>query len=259
MRYFRFSLLVLAMVSFVIPAFAQVGDHAGEEPDARTIIARMDERMRGDASFVEMRMTIERPRYTREITLKSWSLGADYSLILITAPARDEGTVYLKREREIWNYIPSVNRTIKLPPSMMSQSWMGSDFTHDELVRESSVVDDYTHRIVRTETYQDRQVWVVELTPKPQSPVVWGKVLVWVTHEGYMQLRVENFDQQGRQVNTMLLSEIKTMGGRELPTRFELVPHDNPDQRTVMQYIQADFAIQLDPSFFTRQRMERIR
>jgi hypothetical protein len=119
---------------------------AQENLDAKTIIQRSDEKLKGKTNTAELKMTIVRPSWTREMTMKSWSKGTDYSLILVTAPARDKGTAFLKRDKEIWNWQPTIDRTIKLPPSMMMQSWMGSDFTNDDLVRESSMVEDYTHK-----------------------------------------------------------------------------------------------------------------
>jgi outer membrane lipoprotein-sorting protein len=219
----------------------------------------MEEVMRGESSYAEMTMTIERPRYEREVSMRAWAKGEDYSLILITAPARDQGTSFLKRRNEIWNYIPNVDRTIKMPPSMMSQSWMGSDFTNDDLVRESSTVDDYEHRILREEEYNGRDAWVLELIPKPETPVAWGKVLIWVDQEEYLQLRVENYDQRDRLANTMEFEEIRELGGRQIPSRMVLTPADRPAQRTILTYGDLEFNIDLDPSFFTQQNMRRVR
>ena len=122
--------------------------------DAREIIQRAEDKLRGASSFSEMKMTVVRPDWSREVTMKSWSIGRDFSLILITGPARDKGVAFLKREREIWNWQPTIDRTIKMPPSMMMQSWMGSDFTNDDLVRESSILRDYNHELVGTETIE---------------------------------------------------------------------------------------------------------
>lgn len=233
--------------------------HTANAQSATEIIDRMEEVMRGESSYAEMTMTIERPRYTREVGMKAWALGNDYSLILITSPARDQGTTYLKRENEIWNYVPNINRTIKMPPSMMSQSWMGSDFTNDDLVRESSTKDDYEYSILREEVYNERQSWVLELIPKPDTPIVWGRVLMWVDKEHFIQLKVENYDQQDEQVNTIEFSEIGQMDGRIFPAKMILSPADNPDQRTILEYQELEFDIDIDPSFFTQQNMRRIR
>lgn len=246
------SAAIIGMLMFAAPAVMSAQD-AGE------IIERMEEMMRGESSEAEMTMTIERPRYTRDVSMKAWALGEDYSLILITAPARDQGTTFLKRRNEIWNYVPNIDRTIKMPPSMMSQSWMGSDFTNDDLVRESSTVDDYEHRVLREEVYNGREAWVLELIPKPDTPIVWGKVLMWVDKEHYIQLKVENYDQRDELANTIEFSEIGEMGGRVFPAKMTLTPADKPEQRTIMEYERLEFDVNLNESFFTQQNMRRVR
>ena len=225
--------------------------------NASEIIEQVDQKMRGESSYAEMTMTIVRPRYTREVSMRAWSLGDDYSLIKITEPARDEGTAYLKRENEIWNYVPNIDRTIKMPPSMMSQSWMGSDFSNDDLVRESSITEDYEHSILREDTLRGRESWVLELIPKPDAAVVYGKVLLWVDKEEYIQLRVEKYDQQGELANTLELTDIREMGGRLLPAKLTLSPADKPDHKTIMEYREIEFNISPDESFFSLQNMRR--
>ncbi len=228
--------------------------------DAAEIIEKMDERMRGDSNYAEMTMTIERPRYSRDVSMRSWSYGSDYSLIVITAPARDEGTAFLKRDNEIWNYVPNIDRTIKMPPSMMSQSWMGSDFTNDDLVRESSTVEDYEHRIVESDAeIEGRSAWVIELIPKPETPIVWGKVLIWVDKQEFIQLRVENFDQGDELANHIEFSDLREFDNRLIASKMILIPADKPDQRTIMNYDDLQFEIDIDESFFTQQNMRRIR
>ncbi len=249
------STILLSIVAFSV----MVSPNQTHGQSAEEIIQRMEQNMRGESSYVEMTMTIQRPRYTRDVSMKSWALGDDFSLILITAPARDQGTTFLKRKNEIWNYVPSIDRTIKMPPSMMSQSWMGSDFTNDDLVRETSIVDDYDQRILRTETYQDLETWVIEMIPHPDTPVVWGKVLVWVAKEGYLQLRVENYDQNNELANTLTLDNIREMGGRTIPIRLTLIPADRPEQKTILEYKEMQFNVELSENFFTQQNMRRVR
>ncbi len=228
--------------------------------NAAEIIEIMDEKMRGDSNYAEMTMTIERPRYTRDVSMRSWSLGNDFSLIVITAPARDQGTAFLKRDSEIWNYVPNIDRTIKMPPSMMSQSWMGSDFTNDDLVRESSTVEDYVHRIVESDAeLEGREAWIIELIPKPETPVVWGKVLIWVDKEEFIQLRVENYDQSDELANHIEFTDLREFDNRMIASKLILIPADKPDQRTIMTYDELQFDIDIDESFFTQQNMRRIR
>lgn len=244
----------LPFLAFLLLTAGSVYSQSAEE-----IINKMEEVMRGESSYAEMTMTIERPRYKREMSMKAWALGEDFSLILITEPARDRGTTFLKRENEIWNYVPNIDRTIKMPPSMMSQSWMGSDFTNDDLVRESSTLEDYEHSILRKETLDGRETWVLELIPKPESAIVWGKVLIWVDREHYIMLKEENYSQRGELANTLNFTEIEEMDGRVFPTRIILTPADKPDQRTVMKYNTLEFDIDIDPGFFTQQNMRRVR
>ncbi len=227
--------------------------------DTAQILRNMEDVMRGNSSYAEMTMTIVRPRFEREISLRSWAYGNDFSLILITAPARDEGTVFLMRENDIWNYDPRIDRTTRLPSSMMSQSWMGSDFTNDDLIRDSDILDDYEHRLVRTEEIDGREAYVIELIPKPDTPIVWGKVKMWVSKGDYLQLRVENYDQRNELANTMVLDQIMEMGGRTIPTRFTVEPVGRSNEKTVLVYRNLEFDIDIDQSFFTRANMQRVR
>ena len=132
----------------IISAFIGWSFHQDEGLDAKEIVRKADQKMQGNSSKAEMVMKIVRPDWTREVGMKAWALSRKNSLILITNPARDKGTAFLKRDKEIWNWQPRIDRVIKLPPSMMMQSWMGSDFTNDDLVKESSITEDYTHKII---------------------------------------------------------------------------------------------------------------
>lgn len=226
---------------------------------ATEIIQRMDEKVRGTSNKSEMKMTIVRPDWQREVTMKGWALGTEYSLILITGPARDKGQAFLKRDNEMWNWQPSIDRVVKLPPSMMLQSWMGSDFTNDDLVKESSVVKDYTHELEPDTVINNTKVYKIILTPNPDAPVVWGKIVCYVDKKEYNQLLVKYYDEDGYLVNTMVLSEIKEMGGRVLPTKLEMIPADNPRQKTVIEYMNQEFNIGLKDEFFSMQNMKRVR
>lgn len=232
---------------------------ASHAQDATEIIRKVDQKMRGNSSRSEMTMKIIRPEWEREISMKGWSLGTEYSLVLVTAPARDQGTAFLKRDKEIWNWQPTIDRVVKLPPSMMTQSWMGSDFTNDDLVRESSIVYDYTHHIRGDSIINGREVWKIELLPKEDAAVVWGRIEVYVSREDYIELLIRYYDEDDYLVNTMILSEIKEMDGRLIPTRMDMIPEDNPDQRTVIIYDDIAFDVEIDQDFFSIQNMKRIR
>lgn len=227
--------------------------------DIKEIVRQADEKFRGTSSQGEMTMIIERPTWSREVTMKSWSLGNEYSLIYITAPAKEKGQVFLKRQKEMWNWVPNIERMIKIPPSMMMQSWMGSDFTNDDLVRESSVVKDYTHKLLGEDIVNGYKCYKAELKPLDDAPVVWGKVLMWISKDELHWLKGEYYDEDGYLVNTEILSDIKKMDDRIMPTRMEMIPADEPGNKTILIFKNMKFNIKMDESFFSQQNMKRIR
>jgi len=255
MNYQSGSTLILILLLLI---FAPSGVSA-QEPDATTIIEKMTAAMYGDSSYAEMVMRIERPRYTREIALRAWTKDRNYSLIFITAPARDRGTVYLMRDRDIWTYDPRIDRITRLPSSMLAQSWMGSDFSNDDLIRDSDPVRDYHHQLLHKEAYQGDETYVIDMIPRPDTPIVWGRVRVWVSSTNYLQLRAEHYDQRDDLVNTMTFEQIARFGERYVPTRVTVIPADKQHERTVLTYQDVSFDIEIDDDFFSRATMQRLR
>ena len=249
---------LLLFLSFFLLTTAMTPVQA-QDLTAREIIKRSDEKMRGESSRGEMKMTIIRPTWTREMSMKMWSLGDDYSLILVTAPARDKGTAFLKRDKEIWNWQPTIDRVIKLPPSMMMQSWLGSDFTNDDLIRESSILEDYEHRLFGSEVIDGRDCYQIEMIPKEEAAVVWGKVIVWIDKVEFIQLKTEFYDEDDYLVNTMLGKEIKDLGGKQLASVLEVIPADEEGHMTRIEYVSLEFDIAIEESFFSVQNMKRVK
>jgi len=226
---------------------------------ADEIIKKADDKNRGLSSQGTLTMTVIRPEWTRTITMNSWSKGKDYSIVIITAPAKDKGQVFLKIKTEMWNWVPSIDKTIKLPPSMMLQSWMGSDFTNDDLVKQSSIVVDYSHKLIGEEKVRDQDCYKLELTPLPDAAVVWGKVIFWVTKNGFDQWMVEYYDEDNKLVSTSNSFDLEQMGDRIIPTRIEITPKNKKGQKTVLHIDQMKFNIKLDESFFSQQNMKKIK
>ncbi len=226
---------------------------------ATEIVMEADRKVKGLSSEAEMTIRIVRPTWKREISLKTWSKGDEYALILVTAPAKDKGMVSLKRDREVWNWIPSIERTIKLPPSMMTQSWMGTDFTNDDLVKQSSIVTDYSHKLEKDTVIEGYTCHTIVMTPKPDAAVVWGKIVICISKKEFMQLRAEYYDEEGYLINVMNGSNIKTIGGKLLPAEMEMIPMDKPGQKTVLIYDKLVFDIPIQESFFTVQNMKTVR
>jgi len=223
------------------------------------IIKKADEKFRGNSSKGELTMIIERPTWSRTVSMKNWTLGNEYSLIYITAPAKEKGQVFLKREREMWNWVPNIERMIKIPPSMMMQSWMGSDFTNDDLVSESSLVEDYNHKLLGEEKIEGYDCYKIELIPHDDAPVVWGKLMMWVSKEEYHWLKAEYYDEENYLVKTEVMSDIKKMDDRVMPTRLEMIPEDEEGHKTILIFENMEFNIDLKESFFSQQNMKRIR
>jgi outer membrane lipoprotein-sorting protein len=226
---------------------------------AKEIIQKADEKSRGLSSKGEMTMSIVRPDWSRTVSMKAWSKGNDYFMILVTAPAKDKGQVFLKRKTDMWNWVPSIDKLIKLPPSMMMQSWMGSDFTNDDLVKESSLVKDYTQKLLGKEKVRDMDCYKIELIPLPDASVVWGKILMWITVDGFNMWKNEYYDEDMEHVSTENAYDIKKMGDRELPTRMEMIPEAKKGNKTILVINTMTFNIPLEESFFSQQNMKMIR
>jgi len=227
---------------------------------AAEIVRKADEKFNGEkSSIMMMSMTIIRPTWQRTVEFKNWSLGRTYALTLITAPAKDVGQTFLKRGTEMWSWNPAINRLIKFPPSMMSQGWMGSDYTNDDILKESSVVNDYTHEIIGEETIDGRLCYKIKMAAKADADVVWGQQIRWIDKKDFLVLRTELYDEEGLLVRTEKGSEIKTMDGRAIPTRLELVPAEEPGNKTLVDIKDIKFNVQISESFFSQQNMKNLR
>lgn len=226
---------------------------------AREWVERSEQHMRGASSEVTLLIRTVRPSWTREMRVKAWQKGNEFSMILVEAPSRDKGIVFLKRGKEVWNWIPSIEKVIKLPPSMMSQSWMGTDFSNDDLVRESSILRDYQHRIMGDTLIQGRDCVLINMDPLPEAPVVWGRLVVAIDRKDLIQLHVRFYDEEGALVNIMNGFDVKLLGGRSLPSRFEMIPMDKKNQRTEMVYEKVVFDRPIVEAFFTPDNMRNLR
>ena len=235
------------------------GVQAQDNPTAKEIIDKANQLMRGNSSYAEMTMKIIRPKWERTLSFKAWAKGTDLSLIYITEPAKEKGQVFLKRDKEMWNWVPSIERMIKIPPSMMMQSWMGSDFTNDDLVKESSMADDYNQKLLGYEVIEGYNCYKIELIPHEDAAVVWGKVIMWISKDELHWLKAEFYDEDGYLVNTEILSDIKKMDDRVMPTRLEMIPADEEGHKTIMIFNKIDFDVDIKESFFSQQNMKRIR
>ncbi len=249
---------ILIVFILILGLFAR-NSFAQENISAAEIIKKADEKTRGKTNTSIMDMEIIRPTWKRSISMKSWGRGMDFSMTYITAPAKDKGQVFLKRKTEMWNWMPSIGRMIKIPASMMSQGWMGSDYTNDDILKESSIVIDYHHKIVGEEKVENFDSYIIEMIPKEDAAVVWGKVYKWVTKEEYIQIKSEYYDEDDELVKSDFAYDFKKMDGRLIPTRIEIVPANEEGKKTVVYIKDIKFDVDLPESFFSQQKMKKVR
>ena len=247
----------MRLTTFIL--FGLMAITATAQPSAKDIVTRADAKMRGESSYQEITMEIVRPKWQRTISMKVWSKGRDYALIKITAPAKDKDAGYLKRKNELWNWRPSIDRMIKMSSSVMGQSWMDSDFTNDDMVRESSIVFDYSHRLLGEEKIREFNCYKIELIPLENAAVVWGKVIVWIDKTGYNIVRSENYDEAMELAQTSEGFDLKTFGDRSILTRTELTPADKKGFKTIMVVDKAQFNQPIADTFFSQQNLKTIR
>ncbi|NLD91320.1 MAG: outer membrane lipoprotein-sorting protein [Fibrobacter sp.] len=252
---------MLRKLSILLVCLFAVESLPAQQPqiDATELISKADAKRRGKSSTGAMTMTVERPGWSRTVALKTWTLGTDYSLILITAPAKEKGQAFLKRKNEMWSFVPSIDRIIKMPSSMMGQSWMGSDFTNDDLLKESSFTKDYHHRVLGSEDLAIGPCWKVEMVPLENAAVVWGKLLVWVTKKDDNFVKIERYDEDGEMISTEICDAIRMVDDREIPTHMVMTPGDKPGNHTSLTIDTMDFDSPLSEAFFSQQNMKRVR
>lgn len=255
MKYLKFFIL-----TFCLLAAAPLSVPAEELIDGKEIIRRMELLIRGETSVGIYEMSIKDPNWQRTLKLKVWeSRKENKTFIRILAPSKEEGIGTLKIELEMWNYLPRVERTIKIPPSMMMQPWMGSDFTNDDLVKQSSIVEDYSHTVIGKEKIDGFDSYQVEAIAKPDAPVVWGKILYWVRVGDFIPLRQEFYSEKGELIRVMSFKDIKEMGGRVLPTYWQMVPVKKKDRMTSLRIIEVEFDISLSEEIFSLRNLKRVR
>jgi hypothetical protein len=241
----RTRTLSLVLGLFSAPTLAH-----GQE-SARDIIDRVDRIMRGESSHGVATMEVVTENWDRSMTMEVWSLGTEYSLIRITAPNKEAGTATLKAGDDIWNYLPRVDRSIKIPASLMMGAWMGSHFTNDDLVKESRLIEDYDIEIEFEGERDGVEIWEFVLTPKPEAPVVWGRINYEVRKDDLMPTWARYYDEDGALVRTMTFSDYRMMGGRLVPAAMDMLPEDKPGERTSVRYSEMQFEIEIDESFFS--------
>ena len=229
---------------------------APAQPDVEALLQHLDDLYRSKSSDARIEIAVTTARSTRHMRLRAWTRGEEEVLVVIEAPAREAGTATLRVGSNLWNYLPRIARTIRVPPAAMLGSWMGTDFTNDDLVKESSLRKDFAARIDRRS--ETPAGWWLTLDVKPGVVGRWARIALLVSDER-LPMEERHYDRKGRLARTMHFDDVKVLGGRRLPARIALVPADTPGQGTEMRYLDVRFDVPLSDDTFSLSRLEQIR
>ena len=240
------------LLALMLPAFlAQpVAQESKTKLDVQKIIREIDQLYRSNSSFAEFEMEIVTPHWQRTLAMKAWSMGMDKTFIRITAPKKEKGVGTLRIESEMWNYLPKTNKVIKVPPSMMMSSWMGSDFTNDDLVKEFSLFEDYSYEQILPENVEEGLIYV-NCIPREDLPVVWGNVIIAARENDHIPVRQEYYDEEGELMRVLNYSDIKTFSGRTIPATMEMVPQHKEGHKTIIRYLKLELDHKIDEETFS--------
>ncbi|MCE2401848.1 outer membrane lipoprotein-sorting protein [Candidatus Poribacteria bacterium] len=251
------GLITCCFLMFVITVNVFTADHVTAS-NVEEIIKNIDQLYRSKTSHADMEMHIVTPHYERTLKMLIWTKGTDKTFIRITAPKKEQGVATLRIGNEMWNYLPKVNKTMKISPSMMMGSWMGSDFTNDDLVKESSMLDDYTYQLITPED-ASADLLYVQLIPKEDTSIVWGKIIAAVRATDYIPVWQHFYDEKGKLMRVLNFKEIKTFGRKTIPSVMEMIPQNKGGHKTVVRWLSATFDSNVDDKIFTRRNLQKRR
>jgi hypothetical protein len=236
----------VALAALLIPSAR------AEDVDIIAILTQVDDAMRGEASSSTITMEVKTKRFERSMSMQSWSQGTERSLIRLLSPAKDAGVATLKVDKNLWNYLPNTDRTMKVPGAMMSGAWMGSHLSNDDLVRETRFSEDYACTLAA----QDEASLSIACTPNPDAPVVWGRVDVKATPAG-VPIEQVFYDEDGEKIRTLGFSDVETIGARQVPMTMLVTPHDKPGEFTKLTFSDMVFDPEIPAGLFTLQSLKR--
>ncbi len=259
----RFTLDIFALCGLVLIFLVAIQSPLWAEAqkadlDVKAIIKAVDELYRSQTSHADIEMQIVTPHWERTLSLAIWTKEMDKTFILIKSPKKEKGVATLRIGNEMWNYLPKTNKVMKVPPSMMMGSWMGSDFTNDDLVKESSMIEDYTYELITPADAQPDHLYI-QLLPKEDSPIVWGKLIVAIRVSDRIPVWQHFHDEAGRLTRVMNFKEIKSFDGKTIPSVMEMIPQNKEGHKTVVRFVDAAFDKGIDKKIFTRRNLQKRR
>ena len=240
----------------LLPFFLLFSPLMGDEIDE--ILHDLDHLFRSENSQVEMAMTISTPHWERTLNISAWTKGMDETFLVINTPKKDKGIATLRKDKEMWNYFPKVDKIIKIPPSMMMGSWMGSDFTNDDLVRESSFTDDFDASLIHEESLPD-DLLLISLKPKEQTITVWGEIRLYVQKSDHIPTKQIYYDEHGEKIRVRHLKDIQEFDGKKIPSILEMIPLSKEGNKTTVYYLNAQFDRAVEEDTFTLRNLKKKR
>jgi len=253
MSYTRIFCLILLTASLSAPAI--ISAQATGETDVRAIVKEIDELYRAESSYSEFEMEIQTPHWQRTLAGLAWSQGMDKTFLRLTAPRKEKGVATLRIENEMWNFLPKTNKVIKIPPSMMMSSWMGSDFTNDDLVKEFSLFEDYTYELTTVEDSADDLIHI-NCIPREDLAIVWGNIVIAVERHTHLPVWQKYYDEKGTLMRVLRYSEPKDFGGRVIPATLEMIPTTKEGHKTVIRYLKLDFNVDVGDDIFSLRHLQ---
>ncbi len=230
-----------------------------DQPNALQVLKKVEKKLVSSSMYAELNITIKRPRWTKNMTLNTWSKGSDYAAAYVSSPEKDKGTVYIKTTNNVYNYLPRIRKTVKLPATMLNQSWMGTDLSADDLVKLTRLANDYSAKIIGSQKVSGRDCYEIELLPKSSADVLWGKLLLYIDKIEYIQLKTVFYDEDISVVNTLVCSELKVFDGRKLASRLVMTPANKTGYQTTIVYSKIIFDKLIPDSFFSKENIAKIK
>jgi outer membrane lipoprotein-sorting protein len=239
---------VVLFLCFAVSTYAQTPEE---------IIRKSEDMYKGKTSKGIFTMIVTTPEYSRTVKMQTWNDGNDKALIVSLEPKKEAGNKLLKIGKELWSYLKNTETTMKLPSSMMLQSWNGSDLTYDDMVRESDMVDDYNIKILQEENIGGELCWKFELKPKPDAPVVWGTIYYWIRKSDNLPALIQFYDENGVKHRTLKFEDIKKMSGRVIPTKWIIINNKKTGHSTEFIYNEVEFDINIPSRIFSYRELEK--
>lgn len=230
-----------------------------DEPNALQVLKKVEQKLVSSSMYAELEITIKRPRWTKNMTLNTWSKGSNYAAAYVSGPEKDKGTVYMKTGNNVYNYLPKIRKTIKLPATMLNQSWMGTDLSADDLVKLTRLANDYSAKIIGSQDISGRDCYKIELLPKSSADVLWGKLLLYIDKIEYIQLKTVFYDEDLSVVNTLVCSELKEFDGKKLASKLVMTPANKTGYQTTIVYSKIIFDRLIPNSFFSKENIAKIK